>query len=151
MGFVMTGLKTSHTFQQETNINDNKNRTNLHVVFPTPPLPPTKIHFSDVCWITFCKVGSRGSKSSTSAAAILVELRSENNLRSFIQDFCRLCTNSWLANKILEIFFIIVITISSDTMKIIGFLLCSKTPFGTVNSASWKSWVNNMLELTWLH
>ena len=31
---------------------------------PTPPLPPTKIHLREVCEMTFCREGSKGSKSS---------------------------------------------------------------------------------------
>lgn len=31
------------------------------VVFPTPPLPPTKIHFSECSSSTFCSVGSGGA------------------------------------------------------------------------------------------
>lgn len=57
--------------------------THLHVVLPTPPLPPTKIHLSDFCSMIFFKVGSKGSTSGASSnssstdAAILLSSQSE--------------------------------------------------------------------------
>ena len=47
------------------------------MVFPTPPFPPTKIHFRDFCSMMFFRVGSSASmsgassNSSSSEAAIL--------------------------------------------------------------------------------
>lgn len=42
-------------------------KTHLHVVLPTPPFPPTKIHLRDFCSIIFFKVGSSGSTSGASS------------------------------------------------------------------------------------
>lgn len=41
--------------------------TYLHVVLPTPPLPPTNIHFRDFCSMMFFSVGSKGSTSGASS------------------------------------------------------------------------------------
>lgn len=41
--------------------------TYLHVVLPTPPLPPTNIHFRDFCSMIFFSVGSNGSTSGASS------------------------------------------------------------------------------------
>jgi hypothetical protein len=43
------------------------------VVFPTPPLPPTKIHFSSCCSRMLARVGGSGSRSAV--AAIIQKMR----------------------------------------------------------------------------
>ncbi|GER26418.1 isoleucine--tRNA ligase, partial [Striga asiatica] len=40
-------------------------RIELHVVFPTPPLPPTNTHLSVSCSIMFCTVPSGGSSTGS--------------------------------------------------------------------------------------
>lgn len=44
----------------------------LVVVFPTPPLPPTKIHRRLVCSRIGWRVGSRGSRSASTWATDMV-------------------------------------------------------------------------------
>lgn len=49
--------------------------TNLHVVFPTPPLPPTKIHFNEDFSTTFLKSDFSFEKSQTWEVEAMTEIR----------------------------------------------------------------------------
>lgn len=46
-------------------------RIELHVVLPTPPLPPTKTHLRLSCSSTFCRVPS-GKSDDAAAVAIFI-------------------------------------------------------------------------------
>mmetsp|Transcript_15451 Transcript_15451/g.33299 ORF Transcript_15451/g.33299 Transcript_15451/m.33299 type:complete len:240 (+) Transcript_15451:2045-2764(+) len=61
-------------------------KAQLVVVFPTPPLPPTKIHLSDCCSTTFrSELSIKSSSSSPTADALTFEDRGVTSLAAYAE------------------------------------------------------------------